>query len=169
MNKCLKIKSKLMVSLLFLTICQGSHNSCLLAAPHLQQSPQGPELTPKRQIYGMVQGLQSLKGPVPLPDLPMFTGETRFITGQYVSTPTGTAVYRMMFFAQEEPEVVINFYKNTLNMRQWKIVKSSPNSLSAEHKNGHTCTITINEADPAEGKSMLAINYQQAGLRQSQR
>ncbi len=150
-------RNPVLLATLIILANQSCPSAEWLAAPSKQQTPDG------KQPSSMMEGLEMLKSPVSLPDLPVFSGETKFIGGQRISTMTGRAVYHMMFFAQDDPQAVLKFYKNALVMNRWNLSSEDANSISAEHNNGHKCTITVSEADSSDGRTMLGINYEQIG------
>lgn len=121
----------------------------------------------KKQVSTMMLGVQRLTNPVSLPDLPQPDGATKFFTGDKTSALHNRTLYHLIFFAEQDPQTVLKFYKDALVARQWSISKDSPDSLVAEHKNGHKCTIAVNEAEPPDGKSRLTITYWQFDRLQS--
>ena len=61
---------------------------------------------------------RGLKEPVQFADLPVFNGRTKFVNGSYEPDKNGVSTCEMQYTAQEEPQTVVNFYKDAFASRQ---------------------------------------------------
>jgi len=96
-----------------------------------------------------------------LPDLPSYSGKPKFIRG-YMEDNNGYTVYQMSFLTKEDPQEVKNWYHNALHMYQWKIWNEKSQTITATHKDGHVCTITVNACNESGYHTNLGINFNQA-------
>jgi len=102
---------------------------------------------------------KALKEQPDLPQLPAYSGKSKFQNGTVQSNAEGWTVYTMNILAEEKPEEVRNWYQNAFNMYQWKIPSSAPLTLSAEQKNGNSCYIMVNPIREPVYKSRVKMTY----------
>lgn len=105
---------------------------------------------------------QQLKEQPELPQLPTYSGKSKFAHGVVQSNQEGWTVYRLSILTQEKPQEVRDWYQNTFNMYQWTTTSTAGTSLSAEQKNGSTCSVIVNPVQEANFKSEIRISYMQA-------
>ena len=105
---------------------------------------------------------QPLKEQPELPQLPAYSGKSKFENGAVRSNAEGWTVYTMSILAQERPEEVRNWYHNAFSMYQWKIPSSANLTISAEQKNGNTCCIMVNPIREPNYKSRVRLTYTMA-------
>lgn len=105
------------------------------------------------------QDFSRLKEPVDLPDLPAFPGNPKFVSGATDPYPDGIGHYQMSFLSQETGEHVMDWYKNAFSMYKWKVIFSGANSITAQHKDGHMCTIGVNSVIKKPYKSKILVYY----------
>ncbi|HEY9677948.1 MAG TPA: hypothetical protein V6C76_08055 [Drouetiella sp.] len=104
--------------------------------------------------------VEHLKGPIDIPNVPPFTGRTKFLSGlRYPNDPSG---YRlgMTFAAMEEPTQILDWYKTALGNYQWKLVENpqDPNSLTAS-KGGATFTLSLSPNRVVGYRTVVVVSY----------
>jgi len=80
-------------------------------------------------------------------------------------TERGWVTYQLSYYVKEAPRDVRDWYQNAFNSYQWMTMRASEHSLSANHKDGHICTVTINQTSEPGYKTQLALFYNQAPSR----
>ncbi len=106
--------------------------------------------------------IEPLKEKVDLPNLPNFTGHAKFGFGTMHPSDRGPS-YVMHFFAKEDHKLILDWYKNTLNMYGWKITFADGQVVTAETKNAH-CAISVNDCTGMRNdgcNSEFEIDYSQ--------
>lgn len=86
--------------------------------------------------------IERLKSKVELPDLPDYTGKSKFLDGSVEPAAKGGPRYQMSFDAQEPRSQVLDWYGNVFRMYNWKMTQRTDSSIMARHKDGHKCTVT---------------------------
>lgn len=104
---------------------------------------------------------RTLKEPVAFPDLPVFSGRSKFVNGYLEPNQNGISTCEMEFLAQEDPQTVLSFYKDALAANKWKIWYAGSHSISARHGQGHMCNINVNESRMPKTKSRFTVDYRQ--------
>lgn len=84
---------------------------------------------------------------VALPGVPAFTGKNTLIFGRALETKQCMA-YIQSFETPEPMENVQRWYASTLKDNKWKIVRSSPQFISARGKNGTYCSVSFRKSLP---------------------
>jgi len=115
---------------------------------------------PERESNGGLA--EYLKDKVSLPNLPEFTGKAKFTGGIARKSDYGQS-YVLRFDAKEDPKLVLDWYKNTLNMYKWKITFADDTTCLAK-LDGTTCAIAVNSTVGRKtgNQSEIEINYFQA-------
>lgn len=105
--------------------------------------------------------IEPMKDKVDLPNLPEFTGHAKFIMGTMHPTDKGPS-YVMHFSAKEDHKLVLDWYKNTLNMYGWKITFADGQVVTAENKNAN-CAVSVNDCTGRRdgNNSEIEIDYSQ--------
>jgi hypothetical protein len=143
--------------LLLLTMVNGSS---LLAAPNLRQ-----QANRNHTNFAVMPEIHALKEPVQIPDVPTFTGHTKFVGGNTMRVPNSITSYQMRFYADKDPKAVVSFYKTAFTNKGWKIANANSNSVTAEDRYGHQCVITARDSNVSDDiKSMFTIAYQQMNM-----
>jgi len=137
--------------ILFLVISQSS----LLAAPEKYKKVK----TERRP--DLMQSYKKMENPVSFADLPVFNGRTKFVCGYFQPEQNGVSACQMIFYAEEEPQIVLDFYKDTLTSNHWQIIHAAGMHIIASHPDGHMCTINVNESKLRKIKSKYTIAYRQ--------
>jgi hypothetical protein len=103
--------------------------------------------------------VDQLKTKVDLPNLPEFTGRAKFLGGIVHPSDRGES-YVMRFSAKEDAKLVIDWYKNTLNMYKWKIDYTDAQTVTAKMPTA-TCAIIVNDTSLRKNGSNaeIEINY----------
>lgn len=107
---------------------------------------------------------EKLTTPLTLPGVPQYTGRFTFISGlRYPYDSTGQRV-GMTFGCTEEPDAVMDWYRNSLKMYSWTVMPatSDPN-LVAAHQAGNTLTIRANRSSSPSYRSEIVISFKFAG------
>lgn len=89
--------------------------------------------------------------PVEIPDVPIFTGKQKLVSGFAKETEEGTA-YIQSFSTPEPPEYVVPWYDSVLTSNHWKIVRKSPGFLSARKGDGSYCSVSAQRSLPENAK-----------------
>jgi hypothetical protein len=111
--------------------------------------------------------LDQLRDKVDLPDLPMYTGKAKFVSGTVEQGAKGGPRYSMVFEAEEPQSQVIDWYDNVFRMYKWNGIQKSTSSVSASHKEGHYASISsdaivrTNVSSP-KIHSSFTVHYQMA-------
>ena len=113
----------------------------------------------QKKTLELVKDYNVMKDPIEFPDLPMFNGHTKFITGYLRPNQNGVTTCEMQFVAQEEPQNVVGFYKDALAANQWKILFANSRTISAQHGKGHMCNINVSGSKMPKTKSKFTVDY----------
>lgn len=111
--------------------------------------------------------LEQLRDKVDLPDLPSYTGKSKFVSGSVEQSAKGGPRYSMVFEAEEPQSQVIEWYDNVFRMYKWKDIQKSTSSVSAAHKEGHYASVSTDSIVRPGGanpkvKSSFTVHYQMA-------
>jgi hypothetical protein len=131
-----------------------------LLRPH--QSATNPPNLWGAQNKNINTTVQFLKEAPDLPQLPAYSGKSKFLQGCLQPTERGWTNYQMSYLAKEAPLEVKDWYQNVFNSYQWKTIHAGQQSLSANHKDGHVCTVIVNNATEAGYRTQLRVYYNQA-------
>jgi hypothetical protein len=149
----------LLTSLIHCLTIQTAHGN--QSIPYRQRTPdQVGELVKQHQKNDA--NIQAMKSMPVLQDLPAYTGKYKFQRGHVQQTESGHVVYQVNLLAKENPDEVKKWYQAALDMWQWKTTHSSPQAITALHKDNHTCTIIINPAVEPGYATDIGIYYNQA-------
>ncbi len=103
--------------------------------------------------------IEILKAPAELPQLPLLSGNPKFLRGYIQSVGSGWTTYQMTFLSKDERSKVKDWYENSLATCQWKILTANGASITANHKDGHMCTVIFNPCTTPGYHTQLAIFY----------
>jgi hypothetical protein len=106
--------------------------------------------------------IQQLKDTPELPQLPSYSGKLKFLRGYCQPSGKGWTVYQISFLTKEDPPKVKDWYENALGMYKWKILSSAGQTLTANHKDGHICTIIFNPTTMPGFRTRLGMFFSQA-------
>jgi hypothetical protein len=107
----------------------------VFAVPSQPWNPQKVQEQQKKHLQSL-KDYNTMKEPISFADLPVFT-------------------------AEEDPQTVLNFYKDALGTNSWKICYSNSHTISARHGKGHMCNINVNQSRLPKTKSSFVIDYRQ--------
>ena len=142
------------LSILTVSIC------CLLTERAVGQAEQN-----KARFSGLNNSqernanIQELKDAPELPQLPSYSGKLKFLRGYIQPTGKGWTVYHVSFMTPEEPLKVKDWYENALTMYQWKILNSAGQTITANHKDGHMCTLIFNPCTKPGFRTRMGLFY----------
>jgi len=162
----LEVKAKKMNNLLkkqiFLTLFLFSSTQQILGSVAFgaQYDFQKVKEQQKKHIE-LMKDYQAMKEPMQFPDLPNFSGPSKFISGNCSPNQNGVTSCHMLFVTEEAPQAVLDFYKQALAANDWKIQYASIHGISARHKLGHLCNINVNESKTLKTKCRFVIDYRQ--------
>ena len=114
----------------------------------------------------LTRDYHTMTTPVDFPDLPAYSGRSKFVMGYLSPSANGISACHMQFLAEEDPQTVISFYKSALTGNKWKINYDSPTSICARHAKGHMCNINVSESHIPKTKSRYVIDYRQVESQQ---
>ena len=137
-------------------------NQQRLVPPSHSVSPQ-PTQTTRTQNEEATSELQTeykhqvLKEPVSLPDLPAYTGQSKFIFGiSYPGVKSGASI-GLRFCVKEDAAQVIDWYRTALHGYKWTVT-ATQNGLTAT-KGDNSCTITLSKPTMVGYRADLNIGY----------
>ncbi len=131
--------SKKRITILFLLLSMLTcPDQSVLAAPAQNQLPAGKT---EKKLPSM-DSFHKIQKPENFPDLPIFDGHTTFAGGFYQPAINGISICQMRYYAQEDAQAVIDFYKNAFSGNGWKILNAAGTHLTARHQDGHMCAVT---------------------------
>ena len=93
------------------------------------------------------------------PNLPQYTGQTKFVDGSVQPAGDGVTVYQINVLAKEDLLQILDWYKQVLSGCKWQIQFSGKSALVANHPDGHTCAINLNTLLTPVYKTRLTIHY----------
>lgn len=101
-----------------------------------------------------------LPGPVPLPNVPNYTGHAKFLTGlRYPNPRTGERI-GMTLGVMEEPASVMDWYRDALKMYSWKVAGTSDPNLISGTKDGNSVCVRVMPDSSRNFRSQIVISYQ---------
>jgi hypothetical protein len=103
--------------------------------------------------------IHTLKEAPELPQLPAYSGKSKFLRGWLHSTEGGLTNYQLNYLTKEPPSAVKDWYQGTFNSCQWKTIHAGRQSLNANNKDGYTCTIMVNDSKVPGYLAQLRIYY----------
>ncbi len=102
---------------------------------------------------------QVLKEQPELPQLPTYSGKSKFVSGHVDTNDQGWVTYSISSLVIEDPDQVRNWYQNAFNMYQWKTLNAGESTITADQKNGNMCAIVVNPSDETGYHTSLQISY----------
>lgn len=128
------------------------------------QSMAEPSKYKKRQPvkrFDLMQNYIQLQNPVNFVDLPIYSGQKKFVNGYFLPEQNGVSACQMTFYAAEEPQTILNFYKDALACNRWQITHVAGTHICASHTDGRMCTINVTQSKLCNIKSKYTIAYRQ--------
>ncbi len=105
--------------------------------------------------------VKPLAGPQSLPDVPQYTGQARFMSGEKSDRKDGDSI-RQTWHIREGRAEAVGWYKTALSNAGWKISAASKGTLTGTRDDG-TIMVIVNELPLADHyKSELMIQYYKA-------
>ncbi|MBS1954307.1 MAG: hypothetical protein JST89_08975 [Cyanobacteria bacterium SZAS-4] len=102
--------------------------------------------------------VKALSGPQLMPDVPQYTGQARFISGEKSDRNDGDSI-RQTWHIREGRAEAVNWYKTALSGAGWKISAASRGTITGTRSDG-TIMVIVNEIPlPDHYKSELMIQY----------
>ena len=114
-----------------------------------------PKLPVKKENVDTVDKLQDK---VAIDGLPDYSGKQKFITGRKFMSQSGPQ-YVEEFLAMEQPNVILEWYKNALSSYKWEVTYSDNFHVSAKKPNGTSVSIMANPEKSPDGRSRVKISY----------
>jgi hypothetical protein len=103
--------------------------------------------------------IKSLATPVEIPNIPIYPGETHYVTGrnqQNGNTSTTVLSYEIPDKISEARD----WYENALNMYKWKLIAKGVTNLCAQDSKGNILNVSFSGLPKtAKYKSNLSITY----------
>ncbi len=130
-------------------------------APHQCSSQNTPSSYSKRSYpLAPVENhqIEVLKDKVDLPDLPAYSGKSKFVRGYVEAAAKGGTRYDLTFEAEESQSQILDWYDNVFRMYKWTQIERRDSSVSALHKEGHYAVISTNPIRTKEGKAKCYIS-----------
>jgi hypothetical protein len=138
---------------------------CSALLPAAAQSPQGQYRQNTGNMWGAPaktktnENIQMLKDSPELPQLPSYSGKSKFYHGYVQPAEKGWTNYQLTYFIKEPPIEVKDWYQSAFNSYQWTTIRASSQTLSANHKDGHICSVVINRTNEPGYKTLLSLYY----------
>ena len=151
------------LTIIVLTATVFDNNKALAQTPGNKTATGEPTPKPDRSKWESKDNgnlaAEAMKTKVDLPNLPEFTGHAKF-TGGVVNQGEYGQSYVMRFTAKEDPKLVLDWYKNTLNMYKWKIEYADDQTVAGKLA-GATCAVVVNDIISRKNgsQSEIEINY----------
>jgi hypothetical protein len=111
------------------------------------------------QQKASTENMQKLKEQPELPQLPSYSGKTKFVQGCVQTDDKGRSTYQFDLLTKEHPQQVKDWYQNAFNMYKWQMIDASTSSMTADAPNGNSCTIMVHASDTPGYSSQLDITY----------
>ena len=109
--------------------------------------------------------VKALAGPQPLPDVPQYTGQARFISGEKTDRNDGDSI-RQTWHIKEGRAQAIDWYKTALTSSGWKVAAATKGTVTGSRNDG-TIMVIVNEIPlPDHYRSELMIQYYKAPPKQ---
>jgi hypothetical protein len=124
------------------------------------------QLAAGAQQYGQKKSapplpVKKLAGPQSLPDVPQYTGQARFISGEKTDNNDGDSV-RQTWHIREGRTEAVAWYRTALSNAGWKIAAATKGTVTGSRSDG-TVMVIVNEIPlPDHYKSELMIQYYKA-------
>jgi len=150
------LRIQIIFCLLFFSI-----NCPVLSIPADKKAQQDNKTKSAKKPLDPMASFKAIQTPEGFPDLPVFNGHTKFVGGFYSPIQNGISVCQMRYFAQEDPQTVIDFYKDAFNGNGWKILQTAGTHLTARHRDGHMCSVNVNDCKLPKTKSQFTIAYRE--------
>jgi hypothetical protein len=110
--------------------------------------------------------MQALQESPELPQLPSYTGKSKLMRGWVQQLENGRTTYQLLYVVKEAPLDVKDWYQNVFTAYQWSILHSGTQTVNATHKDGHVCTVIVNESTEPGYQTELKLYYNLAPSRQ---
>ena len=121
--------------------------------PAISQQTQLKKLAPPIPV-------KEIAGALPLPGIPQYTGQAKFIRGSESQINGLPGSLRQTWHIKERRAEATAWYKLALSNAGWKILSARPGSIVGSQKNGSKVMIIINELPLADNfRSELLIQY----------
>jgi hypothetical protein len=106
---------------------------------------------------------EKLTAPITFPEVPLYTGQSKFLSGlRYPNDTTGRRM-TMTVGVMEEPNQILDWYRQSLKLYKWTIVPQSPESQQVSAvKDGNTFSVMINPSRTAGCRTVVVLNYKYA-------
>ncbi len=105
--------------------------------------------------------VKQLAGPQTIPDVPRYTGQVRFISGEKTDNNDGDNI-RQTWHIREGRAEAVGWYKTALANAGWTVAGATKGTVSAS-KSDSTIMVIVNEIPLADQyKSELMIQYYKA-------
>lgn len=105
---------------------------------------------------------EKLTAPVPLPNVPMYTGKSVFISGLRYPNDRSGQRYGMTYGVNEDPSAVKDWYRQSLKMYNWTVLDTS-NSTDSDvigaHLNNVSLSIRVKQSTNANYRTVVVISY----------
>jgi hypothetical protein len=148
----LKLQKAGVLSLLLMAIASSEG----IAQNSSNISPLPRSTTPPRKQN--VAATEKLTQKVSMNGLPEYSGKQTFIGGRLNQTPIGPQ-YQEQFIAVEQPNQIVDWYKNALSGYKWEIVDSDASRVHAKKPDGSSITVTVSPFKSPQGRSFVKISY----------
>jgi len=103
--------------------------------------------------------IQPLKEAPQLPQLPGYSGKAKFLRGYVQATDKGWTIYQINYLTKEDLHQVKDWYQNALDNYQWKTLGKTSQTITANYKDSHMCTIIVNSTSEPGYRSQFEVLY----------
>lgn len=104
---------------------------------------------------------EKLTAPVQFPNVPPYTGRTKFVSGLKYPNDKGGPRIGMTFLVQEDQAQVLDWYRQSLKIYQWKVIEmpAQPNLITAASRDG-TLSVRVGPTHTPGYRSEVIISHQ---------
>ena len=105
--------------------------------------------------------LVALKAPILIPDLPVYSGQAKYLYGTLSPHTRGGAYYIQKFSVRENSAVVINWYREAFKLAKWQLDRGLQSDcyVGAVDSRGNMCQIGITASTSSGYACDLVIQY----------
>ena len=158
-----------------ITFCSLASSLLIAAAPIAVSAQTGVGITPQNALLpdpkkkpraANVLQTEILKQKISIDGLPEYSGKQVFVAGNSHQTDIG-GQYTEEFAAMEQPDQIIDWYKNALTSYKWEIISSDKNVVVAKKAGGASISVSATPSGMKTSRSRIKINFHDYHIKDS--
>lgn len=122
-------------------------------------------LTPTRPAspagvhFDMKEPVKNLATPVDIPNIPIYSGQSRYVTGKVQQNGTTTTT-SLFYELQDKYQDAASWYENALKMYNWTVIAQGPTNICAKDSKGNILNVSFSGLPKtAKYRTTLSITY----------